>query len=251
MNSPRKYPQADIKILYAKAAGRCSFEKCRKDIVLGAASNDKTKQIGKIAHIVAHSSEGPRANPNYPLDKLDRYENWILLCPTCHDTVDAQESKYTVEGLIKIKTDHEIWIAGQLDQGLSDITFAELEVAAKAIATGKHSNNGDFQVIPPEEKITKNGLTEVSRSYIAMGLSRSSEVGRFLASMTQLDDQYPERLQSGFRQKYMELKQASSGDELFLSMLEFAQVGQTNFKQQAASLAILSHLFYLCEVFEK
>ncbi|MGR9000003.1 MAG: HNH endonuclease [Gammaproteobacteria bacterium] len=251
MNSPRKYPQADIKILYAKAAGRCSFETCRKDIVLEAESNDKTKQIGKIAHIVAHSSDGPRANPNYPKDKLDSYENWILLCPTCHDTIDAQESKYTVEGLIKIKTDHETWVTGQLDQGLSDITFAELEIAAKAIASGKHSNNGDFQVIPPEQKITKNGLTEVSRSYIAMGLSRSFEVGRFLVSMTQLDDQYPERLKSGFRQKYMELKKSICGDELFMAMLEFSQVGHTDFKQQAASLAILSHLFHLCEVFEK
>ena len=251
MSNSRKYPQADIKILYAKAGGRCSFSSCRKDVVLESTHKEKKKQIGKIAHIVAHSSNGPRANSGFPHDKLDTYDNWILLCPTCHDTVDAQESKYTVDSLLEIKAEHEAWVADQLDQGMSSVSFAELEIAAKAIASGKHSNASDFQVIPPGEKISKNGLTEFSRSYIAMGLSRSAEVGRFLSSMDQIDDGYPEKLKSGFRQKYMELKQASNGDELFMAMLEFAQAGQTSFAQKAASLAILSHLFHLCEVFEK
>jgi hypothetical protein len=251
VNNSRKYPLADVKILYAKAAGRCSFDNCRKDVVLEAFGNDETKQIGKIGHIVAHSLNGPRAIPNYPPDKLDTYENWILLCPTCHDTVDIQESKYTVDDLHQIKSEHEAWIADQLDQKMSEVTFAELEIAAKALSSGQHSDNSDFQVIPPDKKIGKNGLTENSRSYISMGLSRSGEVGRFIASMAQLDEDYPERLKNGFRKKYLELKTDYSGDELFFAMLEFAQAGQNDFKQQAAGLAILSHLFHLCEVFEK
>lgn len=250
-NNPRKYPQADIKILYAKAAGRCSFEQCRRDVVLEASNSDKTKQIGKIAHIVAHSQDGPRANPNYPKEKLDTYENWILLCSTCHDTVDAQESKYTVEDLRNIKTSHESWVTEQLDESMSDVTFAELDIAAKAIASGVHSDNNDLSVIAPEEKIQKNNLGPESRSYISMGLSRSAEVTKFLSEMSQLDDQFPIRLKDGFKQKYLELKETLSGDALFMSMLEFAQKGQGDFKQKAASLALLSHLFHLCEVFEK
>jgi hypothetical protein len=109
---------------------------------------------------------------------------------------------------------------------MSEVTFAELEIAAKALASGTHSSNGDLQVIPPEEKIAKNSLTDVSRSYISMGLSRSNEVSRFIANMAQLDDEYPERLKSGFRQKYLELKAASSGDALFMAMLEFAHAGR-------------------------
>src|SRR5690606_32026855 len=129
----------------------------------------------------------------------------------------------------------------------------ELEIAAKALASGKHSSNGDsFEVIPPEEKINKNGLSDTVRSDIAMGLSKSYEVERFLANMaTNVDEDFPERLKSGFKEKYLELKATLSGDELFASMLEFAQAGQKGFRQQAAGLAILSHLFHLCEVFEK
>lgn len=252
MTNTRKYPQADIKILYAKAAGRCSFPECRKVVVLEKTLGDKTKQVGKIAHIVAHSSKGPRADSTYPKDKLDTYENWLLLCPTCHDIVDAQVSKYSVSFLRQIKNEHESWIAEQLDQGMSEVSFAELEIAAKALESGKHSSTDDYQVIPPEEKIVKNGLSDSVRSDIAMGLSKSHEVERFLSDMAiNVDEEFPERLKSGFRTKYFELKMTYTGEELFYSMLEFAQAGQKSFRQQAASLSILSHLFHLCEVFEK
>ena len=234
------------------AAGRCSLSNCRKYLVLKKGTNcDKTKQIGIIAHIVAHSSNGPRSDPNYPKDKLDTYNNWILLCPTCHEIVDKQEKKYTANRLLKIKNDHELWVHKQLDNGMSKVSFAELEIAAKAIASGKYFNHGDFQVITPEEKIRKNGLTNCSRMLITMGLSKSGEVKRFIVKMAQIDDNYPERLKSGFLVKYDKLKITTSGDALFTAMLEFAQAGQDSFTLRAASLAILSHLFHLCEVFEK
>lgn len=247
----RKYPAPDVKKLYAKSAGRCAIATCRIDIVLETPSNDKSKQIGKIAHIVAHGESGPRANRDFQKDKLDAYDNWILLCPTCHDTVDSLESQYTVEQLLKIKSEHEAWVSERLDESMSEVSFAELEIAAKAIASGQHFVNGDFHVITPEEKIQKNGLTQEVRALISSGLSRSSEVSDYLAKASQLDAKFPERLKDGFKEKYSELNQSFSGDALFYAMLEFAQSGQKDFKQQAASLAILTHLFHLCEVFEK
>lgn len=252
MAENRKYPPLDLKILYGKAAGRCAFSTCRKLLILEATPSDKARQIGKIAHIVAHSPAGPRADANYPNDKLDTYANWVLLCPTCHDTVDAQPENYPTEALLRIKQEHESWVEEQLDEEMSNVSFAELEVAAKALSTGKFSESTDFSVIPPELKIAKNNLTQVSRTYISMGLSRSPEVERFLVNMAQLvDSEFPERLKNGFKQKYLELSKDSSGDELFMDMLEFANSGRSDFKQQAAGLAILTHLFHLCEIFEK
>jgi len=247
----RKYPQADIKILYSKAAGRCAFKKCRENVVLEKTEKEKSKQIGKIAHIVAHSPNGPRADSSYPKDKLDSYDNWILLCPTCHDTVDAQESKYTVTDLHLIKKEHEDWVAQQLDENMSEVGFPELEVAAKAIASGQYVSVAGFEVIPPDEKIRKNKLTNESRSLLLTGLSRSHEVTKYLSKSAQLDYSFPERLKEGFKDKYIELKEEFDGDALFMAMFEFAKAGASDFKQQAASLALLSHLFELCEVFEK
>ena len=70
MVKTRKYPQNHIKILYGLAAGRCAFPDCRKPLILDATS-DQIQQIGEIAHIVAHSPSGPRADALYPKEKLD------------------------------------------------------------------------------------------------------------------------------------------------------------------------------------
>ena len=242
--------------LALKSGNQCALKDCHKLLTSdGVASNPAV--IAEAAHIYGENTgtKTVPASARYRDDMTDEqrnhYDNLIYLCPSCHTKIDKQEKDYTAECLLELKREHEAWVADQQDQKMSEVSFAELEIAAKALSSGKHSNNSDFQVIPPEKKIDKNGLTEKSRSYISMGLSRSGEVGRFIASMSQLDEDYPERLRAGFSQKYLELKAEYSGDELFFAMLEFAQAGQNDFKQQAAGLAILSHLFHLCEVFEK
>lgn len=244
--------------LALKSGNRCAFRECRLVLTSDGKKSD-TAIVGEAAHIYGEKpgAKGKPASARYRSDMTDaqrnHYDNLIYLCPTCHTKIDKQEEDYPAEILFALKAEHESWVAEQLDQGMSEVSFAELEIAAKALASGKHSSNGDsFEVIPPEEKINKNGLSDTVRSDIAMGLSKSHEVERFLANMaTNVDEDYPERLKSGFKEKYLELKATLSGDELFASMLEFAQAGQKGFRQQAAGLAILSHLFHLCEVFEK
>lgn len=245
------------KIFLAMKSGNiCAMKTCRISLTSEGEDSDPSV-IGEAAHIYGENP-GIKTNPpsaRYREDMTDvernHYDNLIYLCPTCHTKIDKQEADYPAEKLIQLKAEHESWVEEQLDNGMSDVTFAELDVAAKAIASGQHSNDGDLHVLPPDEKISKNSLGAVSRSYISMGLSRSSEVSKFLSQMSQIDDQFPIRLRDGFQQKYLELKQILSGDELFMGMLEFSQSGQHNFKQQAAGLALLSHLFHLCEVFEK
>ena len=251
MVKPRKYPQADVKILYGMAAGRCSFEHCRKELVLHPSKSDEKKQIGKIGHIIAHSPNGPRFDPKYPKEKLDSYDNWILVCPTCHDTVDVLASEYSVEYLRKVKSTHEAWVTEQLDIKMSDVSFAELEIAAIAIASEKNSPNNDFIIIPLEDKLKKNSLSEKSRFMISLGLSKGGEVSRFLSIIAQADEHFPERLKRGFKDKYYELSRELSGDALFMGMLEFTYSELTDAVNQAAGLAILSYLFHLCEIFEK
>lgn len=247
------------KVFLAMRSGNvCAFKNCRKALTSDGVSSNPAV-IGEAAHIYGESpgTKTKPASARYRADMTDdernHYNNLIYLCPTCHTKIDKQEDDYPASMLFTVKSEHELWVAEQLDQGMSEVTFAELEITAKAIASGKHSSNGDgFDVIPPEKKISKNGLSDAVRSDIAMGLSKSHEVERFLASMaTNADDEFPDRLKNGFKDKYIELKKDLSGDDLFASMLEFAIAGQKGFKQQAAGLAILSHLFSLCEVFEK
>lgn len=252
MKPTRKYPQSDVKILYGRAAGRCAFPSCRREIILEAIPDERRKQIGKIAHIIGHSKDGPRGDPNYPEDKLDTYENWILLCPTCHDTVDALDSKHTVTELRQLKADHEAWVRTSLGNELLDIGFPELEVVARAMATTAGVPSDDFSVTPPEEKMRRNELTNQVHLLLTMGLSKSKEVHNFVQQFALVDADFPERLKAAFVSEYDRLRREGvAGDLLFESMRQFACAGTSDFRRQAAGLAVLSYLFECCEVFEK
>ena len=242
--------------LAMKSGDKCALRFCRKPLT---STGDKANPviIGEAAHIHGENPGTEKKPPsarykaNMTEEERNHYNNLIYLCPTCHKKIDKQEIDYPAELLFKIKTEHETWVFEQLDESMSEVTFAELEVAAKTIASGQHTINGDFHVITPEEKIKKNDLTQEVQALISTGLSRSVEVGEYLVKAGHLDTNFPERLKDGFKEKYLELKKTMSGDALFMAMLEFSIVGQKEFTQQAASLAILSHLFHLCEIFEK
>ncbi len=249
----RKYPQADIKILYGQAAARCAFSHCQQKLVLEETATNKTKQIGKIAHIIAHSENGPRSDPSYPKDKLDTYENWVLLCPTCHDTVDAQEGAYNVQSLLDLKKMHEQWVHDTLDDAMSQIGFAELEVAVRGIEQQSTKQVVEFTVIPPDEKIAKNKLSDATRKLLIMGLMQGDEVKQYMQNMEKINAGFVDKLVGGFKDKYVDLlvEDQLSSDAIFETLLNFACNNASDFSTRAAGLALLAHLFETCEVFEK
>jgi hypothetical protein len=246
MTTPRKYPQSDVKILYGLAAGRCAFPGCRRELIL-----KNHKQIGKIAHIVGHSNEGPRGEANYPREKLDTYDNWILLCPTCHDIVDAQDSTSTTQILRQIKADHEKWVREQTKCAVINITFAELSIVTKYLVSGQAVLGGSLTVIPPKEKIKKNALSSSVEQLITMGMTQVRQVGEFIAKCPDID--FGERLKQGFVMEYERLKNEEKlkSDDLFYALLDFASNQDSDFRNRAAGLAVLVYLFEKCEVFEK
>ena len=96
---------ADAKLLWSLAGGRCAFPH-KKEL----ARRKSGRLIGHMCHIVGRGKEGPREDPKFPEDKLDKYENLILLCPTHHAVIDSEESRWPVKKLLKCKRDHETWV---------------------------------------------------------------------------------------------------------------------------------------------
>ncbi len=247
----RGYPRSDVKLLFGRAALRCAFPTCRREVASPDEDTPKT-QIGKIAHIIGHSDDGPRGDSSFPREKLDTYHNWILLCPTCHDTADVEPEKYTVELLRNAKAEHESWVRASLAIEIPNIGFAELEIVTKSIATSSRLILSDFVLTPPLEKMNKNGLTPAIHSLLSMGLSRNSEVKAFIQMYAEIDTNFPDRLKEGFIVEYDRLKSSNIvGDALFETLLQFSSGNSSDFKRTAAGLAILSYLFESCEVFEK
>lgn len=122
-NSWRNISERDRVILWGRAAARCSFPGCRIVLIEPASSEDAEATFGQAAHIVAHSAGGPRSDANYPPEKLDKYENLLLLCGNHHTIVDRQPNTYTVDDLISWKAEHEAWILAKTDPRPSTVAW--------------------------------------------------------------------------------------------------------------------------------
>jgi len=107
-------PHAEAKILWSKAAGLCSFPDCKELLVRFSKGSDGFYHLGEMAHLKARSLKGPRGKGTLSIRARDRYDNHILLCPTCHTEIDKNPQDYPVKRLIEFKAAHESWVAETL-----------------------------------------------------------------------------------------------------------------------------------------
>ncbi|MGH9770119.1 MAG: hypothetical protein ACRD4Q_00215 [Candidatus Acidiferrales bacterium] len=253
MSDARKYPLSDVKLLWGLAAARCGYPGCRVECVEQATEQDRAIALGKIAHIVPHKNKPgePRYDPAFPNKLIDRYENWILLCARDHDIVDGQPNTYTAPDLRRWKSEHEQWARERLAAEMPEVGFAELEMVTKAIAALPLSDEVQFTLTAPREKMRRNGLSDQVNMYVMMGFSKVREVAAFVNHIAVMSGDFPEQLKAGFVKRYREARsQGIEGDALFETLHEFASGGRHDFRHQAAGLAVLMYLFESCEVFE-
>ena len=251
--SARKYSETTLKVLFAFSGNKCAWPDCDKPIVASQTEFSSAKVIGHIAHIYAHSDGGPRSKPG--LTDADRRspENLILFCPTHHVIVDKQEETYPATLLIEWKQRHERHYQESLSTSIANVGFEELEVAAKALMASQGADGGwSVSSLPPKEKLKKNKLGATCEMLLTMGAAKSQEVESVLLRAAQLDSGFPERLRDGFIARYAALfGEGLRGDDLFMAVYDWAGGTNTSKQRQAAGLCILSHLFIICDVFEK
>lgn len=83
---------------------------------------DPEAVVGDEAHIAARSPGGSRYG-ECPPDKVDSYENLILLCRVDHKKIDDQPKHFTTARLHRRKAQHEAWVERQLDDQPAPIRF--------------------------------------------------------------------------------------------------------------------------------
>lgn len=106
-----------LKMLWGRAAGRCSHPDCRMDVFFDESEADTPTMVGENCHIISESDGGPRSDPTVPLDQKNAYSNLILMCRNHHKIIDDPtngEREYSIERLHQIKRDHETWVRDQL-----------------------------------------------------------------------------------------------------------------------------------------
>jgi hypothetical protein len=252
--STRNYSKRALKVIFALSGNQCAHPDCKEPIIAAATATSDAQVIGQIAHIYASSDGGPRSKAGLTSAERDSPSNLLLLCPTHHAKVDTQFETYPASLLLQWKEKHEAKFSVSVTNAITDIGFAELEVAAKALQnTESKGEPVSLQQIPPKDKIAKNGLGPSVELLLTMGAAKSQECEEVIRKAAQLDAQFPERLRDGFVTKYAALREAGhSGDDLFMRMYDWAGGGdKADRLRDAAGLCMLTHLFILCDVFEK
>lgn len=241
----------DQKILCAKSGNRCAMPDCQKVLVVDGNAQDSASLVAEMAHIKGEKANAARYDANMPDIDRNKYENLILVCPSCHKKMDDQPNTYSVDKLIGIKQSHEKWIIESTQKEIMAVTFAELSVVTKYLMSGQTSQSNSLTLITPKDKIKKNGLSQTVEQLIVMGMTQVKQVADFIQKCP--DIEFADRLRQGFVAEYERLKndEKVGGDDLFNSLLDFASAGTSDFKQRAAGLAVLVYLFEKCEVFEK
>jgi len=100
------------KVLWGRSGNRCAI--CKSELVIDSTGEDDESVIADECHIISSKPYGPRHDPSYSSDKLDSFENMLLLCRTHHKMVDDQSATFTACVLRQIKTDHEKWVSQKL-----------------------------------------------------------------------------------------------------------------------------------------
>lgn len=255
---PRNYSDLTLKQLFLTSGHYCAFPDCYSAIVEFTDSGPVI--LGQIAHIEGSSDDGPRPNPSLSNTERDSYPNLIILCAHHHILVVKIDSAYPVATLKEWKSAAERAVTDKLSIGATKVSFAELQIVCNAFVDGDAALPSTPMVaVAPQDKMDANSLTDAVRPTMIIGLAQAPQVADYIRRQAQISSKFPERLRAGFVAEYDRLvADGIAGDALFFSMVDFGansaaspqmDIGQL-FVIRAAAVAVLCHLFEVCDVFE-
>lgn len=236
--------------LWAMSGNRCAYPNCRIELTKEGNEQDRIATIGEIAHIYAHSPDGPRPHPDGLYENADGYDNLILLCPNHHREVDGQSNTYSVTVLREWKVDHERWVAERL--AMEEFNSADLKTIITWLTDNSEPPSSDFTLTPPAQKIEFNNLSMSVQNLIKSGWIRIKEVENFIKDHSKLDPRLPERLLTPLLTQYDMLKaDGLNSDLIFNDLRQFACGNSPDFSKQLAGLVLIVYFFERCEIFER
>jgi len=78
--------------LFADSGGYCQRPECANPLFVDTGT--KSIHVAEMAHIIAASGKGPRADATVTQADKGSYDNLILLCGNCHTTIDKAPADF-------------------------------------------------------------------------------------------------------------------------------------------------------------
>jgi hypothetical protein len=128
------------------------------------------------------------------------------------------------------------------------LRMVELIPVLDHMARLRPSAQPDLRPVPPD-KIARNLLSDAVAELLRIGMSRADLVKKYFRDRPADED----RIASGFRRKYGELRDAGAApDDIFSALQRYAgHDGDADPSRQVAVLTVLSHFFQTCDIFER
>ncbi|WP_422117752.1 ABC-three component system protein [Brachybacterium sp. UNK5269] len=252
-----RVPRAQEKIVIARSGNKCAYPNCGIDLTIEPKSvGDQPKATGKVAHIAAASPGGPRYDEDMNPEARGSADNLIYLCGPHHDVIDTQIEYHTREFLLETKRAHEEAVARALRSALGAVTYEELSVVCTVLASAPAPQQlGVELALPLQEKISLNSLGPLSVQRITDGLSQTARVEAFIQFQGMVSPSFGRVLVARFKSDYYAARaDGLESDEVFDYLVEKAieNAGPRDTPQiRAAALAVVAHLFEICEIFER
>ncbi|RKD26475.1 hypothetical protein BEP19_16690 [Ammoniphilus oxalaticus] len=118
---------ADKFVLWANSGGICAFRGCNEKLLYQV--DGINVNLSNAAHIIGHSSKGPRAEykAEYKITEfnVDNEPNLMLTCYDHHKIIDDSRirGKYPPELLFEMKKEHEEWVQRRVETNSKSIAL--------------------------------------------------------------------------------------------------------------------------------
>ena len=149
-------PDANTRrMLFAHSGGFCQNPECNANLFHEI--GDSSFHIAEMAHVFSAEDGGPRAKEGLSEEDRGKYENLIILCPTCHTKVDKAEEDYPDSTLKKWKNDH----TARINAVFGILSYSTRKQARQAIEAILDENLTIFNAYGPETDEKLNPESEM------------------------------------------------------------------------------------------
>lgn len=202
----------------------------------------------------------------------DKLSGWVCALNVYRDVVPAELIKLVRDLSEELKIPAQIWNRNdliELSRGIPParrrellgrapiptdmrrVTYSNIGRALSIIKRPEAGNPLEPVPLPPDviEKIEWNALPHTARHFLAIGQAGASRVRGYLRD--QVIPTEAEQMTEGFKARYFECRDSGMEPEAILKqMVIFAGGATGDTDLDAAALAITSHYFSTCEIFE-
>lgn len=143
--------------LFADSGGYCQRPDCANPLFVNAGS--KNVHIAEMAHIIAVSDDGPRADAKASATDKGSYDNLILLCANCHTTIDKAPADFPDDKIKNWKRKHVERIASLFGA----VEYSDRATARKAIEPALAENRTIFDQVGPDNDYRADPESEFAK----------------------------------------------------------------------------------------